>query len=215
MDATTVIINYQTPDYLRTAVSSFKKFYPQSPLLIIDNGSKDDSREVINQLLDSFEHVDAKLLSENIFHGPAMDLAARTLVDTEFIFFLDSDTETLKGNFLEEMAHSFTVEKNLYGVGELNHVNKRGFQGGKKEITILQTPFMLLDREKYLSLTPFVHHGQPTLFNFKEAEKKGYILQQFPVSDFIYHKWRGTADRFGYGLGLKGKIDFVLNKLGI
>ena len=215
MDVTAVIINYQTPDYLRTAVQSFKQFYPKTPLLIIDNGSKDDSREVIAQLLDSFEHLDTKLLNENIFHGPAMDLAARSLVETDFIFFLDSDTETLQGNFLEEMALSFIQDKNLYGVGELNHVNKRGFQGGKKEVTILQTPFMLLDREKYLSLTPFVHHGQPTLFNFKEAEKKGYTLHSFPVSDFIYHKWRGTADRFGYGLGFKGKLDFVLNKLGI
>jgi hypothetical protein len=144
-----------------------------------------------------------------------MDLAARELVDSKYIFFLDSDTETLKGGFLENMLNFFMKENTLYGVGELNFVNKRGFNGGKKDIKILQTPFMNIDREKYLGLKPFIHHGQPTMFNFQEAEEKGFTLEQFPISDFIYHKWRGTAERYGYGLGLKGKIDYLLNALGI
>jgi hypothetical protein len=42
----------------------------------------------------------------------------------------------------------------------------------------------------------------------------GYILKSFPIENFIDHRWRGTASRFGYGLGWRGKIDFVLNKLG-
>lgn len=215
MDITTVIINYQTPDYLEKAVISFKKFYPNLPLLIIDNGSKDESINVINELENEFDNTRSQRLDKNIFHGPAMDLAARELVDSKYIFFLDSDTETLKGGFIENMLNLFMKENTLYGVGELNFVNKRGFNGGKKDIKILQTPFMNLDREKYLGLKPFIHHGQPTLFNFQEAKEKGFTLEQFPISDFIYHKWRGTAERYGYGLGLKGKVDYLLNALGI
>ena len=215
MDVTTVIINYQTPDYLEKSVVSFKKFYSNIPLLIIDNGSKDESIKVIDKLENKFEHIRSQRLNKNIFHGPAMDLAARELVDSKYIFFLDSDTETLKGGFLENMLNFFMKENTLYGVGELNFVNKRGFNNGKKDITILQTPFMNLDREKYLVLKPFIHHGQPTILNFQEAKEKGFTLEQFPISDFIYHKWRGTAERYGYGLGLKGKIDYLLNALGI
>ena len=35
------------------------------------------------------------------------------------------------------------------------------------------------------------------------------------MDDYIDHLWRGTASKFGYGLGLKGKFDYLLNKLGI
>ncbi len=50
--------------------------------------------------------------------------------------------------------------------------------------------------------------------NFIAAYQKGYEIKSFPIEDFIDHKLRGTASKFGYGLGWNGKIDFVLNKLG-
>ena len=112
MDVTTVIINYQTPDYLEKSVTSFKKFYANIPLLIIDNGSKDESLKVIDKLENKFEHLRSQRLNKNIFHGPAMDLAARELVHSKYIFFLDSDTETRKGGFLENMLNFFMLLSN-------------------------------------------------------------------------------------------------------
>ena len=125
MDVTTVIVNYQTPDYLKLAVSSFKKHYPYNEILIIDNGSRDESKEMIYQLINSFENVRAEMLPDNIYHG------------------------------------------------------------------------------------------QPTLFNFKETTDKGYVLKEFPISEYIDHKWRGTAEKFGYGLCWRSKLDYLLNKIGI
>lgn len=213
MDITAVIINYQTPDLLQTAVQSFKDKYPQVPLIIVDNGSLDDSPKVIEELIERNQNVEAHYLERNIYHGPAMDLAARTMVQSKYIFFLDSDTETLKSGFLEAM-HDLLEPQNVYGVGEFLRVNKRGFKS-EEGISILMTPHMLLKRKIYLKLPPFKHHGQPTLENYTAAHQKGYELRQFQISDYIYHHWRGTSNRFGYGLGLKGKIDFILNKLGI
>ena len=214
MEITTVIINFQTPDYLNTAVNSFCSEYPDIPVLIIDNGSRDNSKEMITRLQTKWPNVEAEFLDDNIYHGPAMNKAAIELVKTKYIFFLDSDTETLKGGFIEEM-YSLLQENKVYAVGGLNQVNERGFQTTDGNITILQTPYMLLDRELYSGFKPFIHHGQPTMLNYRDAWEKGYELRSFPVSKYIYHKWRGTAERFGYGLGLKGKLDFVLNKLGL
>ncbi len=215
MKLTTVIINYQTPDLLKTAVTSFKKYYPKVPLLIVDNGSKDNSVDEINKLIELSENVSAHFLDENIFHGPAMDLAAKLLVDTDYIFFLDSDTETLKAGFIEMAIEQLDKkEENIYGVGEFITVNKRGFKS-QMGMDILMTPHMFLNRKMYVKLAPFKHHGQPTLDNFKSAYKNGFKLINMPISEYIFHHWRGTANRFGYGLGLKGKIDFILNKLGI
>lgn len=213
MDITTVIINYQTPDLLEAAVNSFKIVYPDIPLLIIDNGSKDDSIELIKNLSNELNKTSYLFLDKNIYHGPAMDLAAREHVNSDNIFFLDSDTETFKGGFLETMHHHLS-QKNVYGAGEVITVNKRGFKS-KTGYKILLTPYMLIDRNKYLMLPPFIHHGQPTINNFKAAGKDGYHLENFAISEYIHHHWRGTANRFGYGLGLRGKMDFVLNKLGL
>jgi GT2 family glycosyltransferase len=79
MDITTVIINFQTPDLLKEAVNSFKTFYPDTKLLLIDNGSKDDgiSKSMIEDLSSKHKDTEAVLLENNIFHGPAMDKAIR------------------------------------------------------------------------------------------------------------------------------------------
>ncbi|RNC79315.1 MAG: glycosyltransferase [Balneola sp.] len=214
MDLTVVIVNFQTPDLVKTAIDSFKKFYPDVPLLIIENGSKDESPDVIRLLAESYNETKVLFLEKNIYHGPAMDLALSTHIDTEFGFFLDSDTETLKEGFLEEMVSLAGNDDQNYGVGEFNRVNKRGFSA-KDGVLILWTPYMLLRKDIYKQLSPFHHHGQPTLANFTDAESKGYKLVEFPVSEYIDHKWRGTADRFGYGLGWRGKLDYLLNKLGM
>ncbi|HAH52491.1 MAG TPA: hypothetical protein DCL80_15040 [Balneola sp.] len=216
MDITTVIINFQTPDLLDRAVRSFKRFYPEIPLIIIDNGSKDlgQSKKLIKSFVEEFESIEGVFLETNIFHGPAMDLAIKEYVNTKYVFFLDSDTVTKKGGFLEEMDEFISSEREIYGMGEIIKANKRGYKSetGKE---ILLTPYMLINTDLYSSLRPFIHHGQPTLHNFSDAASKGFTLKAYKISDYIDHIWRGTADRFGYGLGFKGKLDYLLNKLGL
>lgn len=214
MDVTVVIVNFQTPDLVRIAVDSFKKHYPKVSLLIIDNGSKDESPEIIRQLAESHIETKAIFLEKNIYHGPAMDLVMKVHIETEMVFFLDSDTETKKTGFLEKMVSLIGNDDQNYGAGEYSWVNKRGFSA-KEGVLILQTPYMLLRKSIYDRLTAFEHHGQPTLFNFTDAGSKGYKLISFPISSYIDHKWRGTADRFGYGLGWRGKLDYLLNKFGL
>lgn len=213
---TTVIINFQTPELLNVAVSSFKTSYPDVKVIVIDNGSKDEgkSKAVIEKLESDFSNIESIFFKKNIFHGPAMDLAIREYVDSKFTFFLDSDTETIKSGFLEEMITSLKLSEMTYGIGETVRVNKRGYKSDVG-INILQTPYVIIKNDIYKSLRPFVHHGQPCMYNFIDAKNKGYKLLEFAVSKYIDHLWRGTAGKFGYGLGIKGKIGFILNKLGL
>ena len=207
------VVNFQTPDLLETAVRSFHREYPDVPILIIDNGSKDESPAMIRGLQrDLGSSVRIRLLPENRFHGPAMDLALREL-DTRFVYVFDSDTETRKGGFLERMVDLATRE-DAYGVGQIAHVNKRGF-AARSGVPVLVSAYMLLDRPTYLRLPPFIHHGLPALQNFRAAAERGLRLQGFPIDDYVEHFGRGTAERFGYGLGLRSRIDYLLNRLGI
>jgi glycosyltransferase involved in cell wall biosynthesis len=208
-----VVINFQTPDLLKTTIESFRKFYQNSKITIIDNGSKDNSREVIEILQKkSPDNTETLMIDKNIFHGPAMHYALNK-VKEEYVFFLDSDTETKRGSFLEPMMEKLESSKTMYGVGRKITVNKRGFPTESGN-TILAPAYMLLRRNLYPYFPPFEHHGQPVMKNFIAAQQRGYKIGLFPIEDFIDHRWRGTASRFGYGLGWGGKIDFVLNKLG-
>lgn len=208
-----VIVNYQTPDLLETAVESFRKFYPAVSLLIADNGSHDHSRAIIAKLAADHQTCTRTVfLEKNIFHGPAMHETMMT-VDRDFVFFLDSDTETRQGGFLEKMSAELASEK-VYGVGRIDTVNNRGFHSDNGTPIIL-SPYMMLRRKSYHELPPFEHRGMPTLKNFAAAQRQGYVLKSFPVEKYIIHFGRGTASRHGYGLGMRGKIDFVLNKLGL
>ena len=204
------IVNYQTPDLTETAVRSFREHYPDVPLLLIDNGSQDDSPELIARLAAEL-NVEPVYLDENRFHGPAMDLAMHRLT-TPLVFVLDSDTVTERGGFLEKMI-DLCVSRDAYGVGKIVRVDRRGFTA-PDGIPVLVSAFMLLQREVYLSLPPFIHHGLPALKNFEAAAERGLRLQQFDVDTYVTHVGRGTAERYGYGLGLKSRFDYLLKRLG-
>lgn len=210
---TAAMIHFQTPDLLTGAVESFRSFYPKVPLVIFDNGSRDGSRPVVESMAARFPEVTRTVFSErNIFHGPAMDWVMKN-TESSLVFFLDTDVQVLKGGFLEPMAGSF-ADLSVYGAGRLNTVNKRGFTSPSGTRIVL-TPYMMIRREYYLQLPPFEHHGMPTLANFSAAAEKGYRFHDFPIDDYIRHFGRGTAGRYGYQLGMKGRWSFLMNKLGL
>ena len=94
---TAVVINFRTPDLTRRAVESFRSLLPALPLLLIDNGSDDESGRTLEQLRSRAPGKTTLILNRsNRHHGPAMDQALRT-VDTPFVFFLDSDCEVFRG----------------------------------------------------------------------------------------------------------------------
>ncbi len=214
-NVTTVIINFQTPELLKNAVLSFKKVYPDARTIIFDNGSKDESAEAIRICIDNYpETVTAYFEKKNIYHGPAMHKALSVLVKSEFCFFLDSDTVTRKNGFLEKGVKMLSDDVKNYALGQVVHCNKRGFKD-PDGIPVVLTPYLLMKTAPYKKFTPFRHHGQPVLFNFKQAQEENYSLIDFPMEEYIDHKWRGTATKYGYKLGLRGKIDYLLNKLGL
>jgi len=208
------VVNFQTPDLLDVAVRSFHGAYPEVPLLIIDNGSKDKSRTFISALASELgSGVSTLLLETNSFHGPAMHQAMCSL-KTPYAYIFDSDTETLRGGFLEDMWTLLRASERRYGAGHVVRANRRGFRS-EAGTPVLASAHMLLRRDIYQTLPPFIHHGLPALRNFEAAAEAGLELCPFPVEEYVRHDGRGTAARFGYGLGLRSRIDYVLNRLGL
>lgn len=207
-------MHYKTPDLLERAARSFKSFYPEVPTVIFDNGSGEPSIDLIHRLIKEYApSLQAHFADRNLYHGPAMNRIMQ-LATTEFACFLDSDTETRRGGFLEAMCDIFDTSDRIYGVGRVATVNRRGFSA-PEGIRVLVSAFMMLRVCDYHLFPPFEHHGLPVLKHFSAAVAQGHELADFPVDEYVHHFGCGTAGRYGYGLGLKSKADFVLNKLGI
>jgi hypothetical protein len=135
---------------------------------------------------------------------------------TLFVLFLDSDCEVIKGGFVEEMVAQANASPLNYAVGKRVWMDRRGFdvsEEGKGAIPYIRPICMLMRRDVYPSLPKARRHGTPCLENMRAAVRRGYVLVDFPIADFVLHKGRGTAARFGYGLGWRGRVNFLLHKL--
>jgi glycosyltransferase involved in cell wall biosynthesis len=213
---TAVIINYNTPDLTRRSVEALRRWHPELPLLLVDNGSDAATVSTLGSLRDASPRTTTlHLNASNIFHGPAMDQAIR-MTESPFVFILDSDCEIVRPGLLEAMSDIAQANPAVYAVGHRVGMDGRGFDEPLTEgsIPYIRPYCMLLRRETYLSLPPFVHHGAPCLENMRVAATRGCILEDFPVLQYAVHEGRGTAGRFGYHLGVRGKINHALHILG-
>jgi len=216
---TVVIINHKTPDLLERAISSLRTFYSSVPVLMIDNGSHDGSSVAVMTEWKSRhpQHTELLLNPENLHHGPAIDQAIRH-ASTPFVLFLDSDCEVLRSGFIELMLQQARTSSLNYAVGKRIWMDQRGFDlrtNSSGAIPYVRPICMVIRREVYLTLPRAQRHGAPCLANMQEAVRRGYLLVDFPIEDYVKHKGRGTAARFGYRLGWQGKLNHLLHKLGL
>jgi glycosyltransferase involved in cell wall biosynthesis len=211
---TAIVVNYRTLENTAHCVESWLGFYPELPLILVDNGSADDSTIYIQRMASSHSNIQNILNDFNNHHGPGMHQAIQT-TRTPFVFLLDSDTIVHTGGFLEQMLSEFAHDPNLYALGRLAHKNRYGFSvqpGTRRYIRYIDPYAMLLDRRKYFQLRPFFHHGAPCIHNMQDAARSGFHVSDYPIQEFIWHAGRGTCSRYGYDLGPMTLIQGILTE---
>jgi glycosyltransferase involved in cell wall biosynthesis len=217
-DITVVIVNYKTVELTRRVIETLLGRYEEVTVILIDNGSHDSSTLLIQDMASRHDNVSAVINERNRYHGPAMHQGIE-LARTNYVFTLDSDCEIVRGGFLEEMLALF-VEESVYAVGELRYKNRFGYTygyatvpgqdasahpSGRRRIPYVHPYAMLLDRSKYQSLDPFIHHGAPCIKNMRAAKKAGYRVVHHPVGNFVIHHAEGTSAQHGYGLRARSR----------
>ncbi len=213
---TVVVINYQTPDLTERAIKSLQHFYPTLPVLLIDNGSKDNSSEILKDIFVQEKKLTVFCNQQNIHHGPAMHQAVE-LISSEYILFFDSDSHLINDGIVEEMISNLQSNERNYAIGKLIYMNKRGFdiKPSSNGIRYIRPICMMIKKSIYSDLIPFQYHGSPCLKNMQDAVLKNYELLNFEIENYVIHEGQGTASRHGYKLGIRGKINYLLNKLGL
>lgn len=191
---TVLTVNFKTPELIYTAVCSFREHYPSVPYIVIDNGGCQRSVNLLRRLPVALIENE-----QNIGHGLALNLGIE-LVDTPYVFLLDSDTKTEKSWFLELMLKEFEKDSNLFAIGWLRKVNNSGvaYRGStNKGIEYIHPYACLMDVGKFQQLKPFTQQGAPAINTMRDAKKKGYTVKDFPIAKYIFHKVAGTRGMFG------------------
>lgn len=213
-DITVVVINHRTLDLTERCMSSLLLQYPEISVILTDNGSQDESTAYIQALGARCANVRSILHPHNLHHGPALHHAIQAAT-SRLVFTLDSDCQVLQGGFLEIMLQVFS-DPQVYAVGRMVHMNRFGYEIETEQpgsLRYIHPSAMLLDRQKYLTLKPFFHHGSPGLDNMRSAVQVGWHLEHLPLQDYIYHQGRGTCSRYGYALGWRHVFEYFLNQV--
>jgi len=189
---TCIIVNFKTYSLVQIALTTFREFYPNVKVILVDNGSHDKSTKYIERA-HRLRNVSSVLHGENIGHGPAMHDAIM-LCKTDYVFTLDSDCIVQHGGFLERMIEMLQ-SNDTYSVGWLRHVdpiNGVSTVESGKSLRYIHPSAAVYDRKKYLVLPPFSHSGAPCTLNMFMARKAGYTVSDFPIRDYIEHLVAGT-----------------------
>jgi glycosyltransferase involved in cell wall biosynthesis len=218
-DVTAIVVNFRTLEETRTCLATLRAAYPTLRVIVIDNGSADESTEFLHRLEQEDELLRVHFNTTNVFHGPALDQGVRE-AETDLVFLLDSDCEIRSGGFLEDLVEAFSEDPLLYAIGKRGYANRYGYGpiSRRERWTYYVHPFAaLIDRRKYFTLPPFVHHGAPLYRNMWGATRAGYRLRHVTIEDHVIHHRRTTASVHGYaydrGLRLQARVNALDHRI--
>ena len=206
-DIPVITVSYNTPDFIRNLLTSFRKQYP-NPYYIID-GSDPENLEKVRKIASEFENVEVIGFGYNIHHGPGMSWAIQNLAIHGPVLFLDSDIEILHAGFIESMLEN--LKPGMYGVGGIIYTNRDGFNTEYRPdaIKYLHPICMLCNMDVVRQWPLPIKHGAPMIETMLALHDSGqsdlvsnvkWVLNDIEMGTqkiYIDHKGQGTVIKTG------------------
>ena len=181
-----VVVNYNGAELLKKYLQSvLKTKYPYKDVVVIDNGSTDDSVDYVKSL-------GVKLIRLDKNYGPAYarNVALRTF-KTQFVAFLDNDVET-PPDWLDPLLETIRSDEKVAAVQSLYTEWPYGEE--PRPIPWFSTAAALTRREALLKVGGFDEHY---FFYWEDVDlswrlwRAGYRILMVPKSK-VYHEAHGT-----------------------
>lgn len=205
MKVSIIIDNYNYGRFLAEAIdSALDQTWSEVEVVVVDDGSTDDSREIIagygNRLL--------SVLKENGGQASALN-AGFQASSGEIVFFLDSD-DTLDTDAVEKVIPHFSDEEVVKVHWTLREVNEFGESTGR---TFPRSPLPMGDLSRtLLESGPTSSISSPTSGN---AWRRTYLLKVMPIPEQIDY-YKTCADEYLFTLAPAfGKISALTIPKGI
>lgn len=110
-EVTIVTVNWNSSEHLRVFLRVVTRRTPSgTQVIVVDNGSRDDSREVLAH----YPRVRSLLLPINLGHSMALDIGF-LCAKTEYVVALDVDAFPLRDDWLEQLIAPLSSGKQIAG----------------------------------------------------------------------------------------------------
>lgn len=232
-DVTAVTINWLTARRTLGAINSFKKFYPDIPLVVVDDASnernKGDFFNVYNgssncpdlefdpdtEKLKNIEGVtfiqSPNLDGHSRGHGACVDEAIK-VINTRWMFHFHSDYRLTKPGLLEELMDG--LDETYCGAGD----NKTRHNNCKALVSVAAIYNVEAGKKYNISFRPVIYYNDNTISEFPgsiDYNREGAV----PIEAGSYYigklhqlgykiKWVSTPhDRYGIHMRWNGDLD--------
>jgi len=184
-EVTAISVCSNTKELMERSYNSFRQFYPDMRLIIVDGSDPiDPCYKYVSGL--ASDNTTVAVYGYNIGHGRGMDWGINQ-VKTKYALIFDSDIVFLKSP-VQEMLN--LMEADTYGIGYLEKTGLDGFEygskphhGGQEFMYMLHPYFQLLNVARYFDFYPYIHHGAPCFKAARDIHLKGLtskIIKEFP-----------------------------------
>lgn len=221
-DVTAVVVFCRTPDLVDISVGSFRSFYPDMKLIIIDNSSDNEEFVQVDKRfngpkpyisgsctskLKSFCNKDKNtklfIMPENMGHGLGIHFGLEN-VDTSYAYIFESDTLMKKGGLIEEMLK--LTNKNIYAIGR---IEKGYYKDGRpitnvkmREMKLIWAYASLLSVEMYFKFPAWNSMNGTNTIPILAAMQKiddlnKDLLVNFNVDVYVNHLFGQTRKQIG------------------
>ena len=213
-NVTALTVFYKTPTLIHVSLDSFRRYYPEMQLVVVNNSPKDDvcTRHLIDFLKDD-ENCTFIQLGMNYGHGPGLNRGMKH-IKTSYVYIFDSDVEIIREGFIEEMMEF--MDEETYGVG-FTRLTTRGGQNKDKgdlkdsdTLKYLHPLACLISVKQYYKFPKFYSGGAPfnrTMGAIKDTGEYDKLIKHFPVialghtgsmkPNYIKHHGGSTRARYG------------------
>lgn len=205
-DVTALVLFCCTKDLIDYSIGSFRKFYPEMKLIIIDNSGKGRPEgPMCTDALKEYCKIDRKaeliIMPENFGHGLGMHYGFQQ-IKTTYTYIFESDVIMEHAGLIEAMLELMTPE--IYSVGPIMIVcYGKGKETSKndRERTIRRLwPYAsLLSTRTYFEYPGWNSHdginAAPLLSAMQaiaDSGKEDELMIEFDVDKYVHHRYGGT-----------------------
>jgi glycosyltransferase involved in cell wall biosynthesis len=206
---TGLTVFYKTPHLIDLSLKSFRRFYPDVKLIIVDQSGGDDCTESLRGFVKNDKYSDLIELDRNYGHGPGLNRGIK-YIQTPYVYIFDSDSEMIRADMLEKMLE--LTNPNVYGVGWSRKTTRGGSHrdGANYDdpvvVKYLHPLACLISMKMYKKFRPFRSGGAPfceAMSDIKDTGRWDELIVDFPVIGsrgqpvYIRHGSGHTRARYG------------------
>ena len=217
-DVTAIVVFCCTEELVRPCLDSFRSFYPDIRLIVIDNSRVKEQDHCLSctEGLKEYCKTDSKtelyIMPWNIGHGNGLAYGMLE-VRTKYAYIFESDTEHFRAGLIENMVKRVT--DHTYGVGRIVHCtyansyacspynayNKERKTGRVMKMLWLYSSIIVV--KKYFEFPPFDDCGGTCAGPLRKSAQaisddgNPLLYVKYNVDNFVIHHGGGTRISIG------------------